>query len=155
MFIGLCTERGEIKSSIVLAGDPKQLCAVTKSVYAKRLGYNISYMEFLANQTCYKPNSKTGKYNPQLIVQLTENYRNHRAILHTSKKLYYNNTLQCRASTGLFYKMQLSTIKLIETDHYRSFLSIRYNRYLYWNRFVTKQGIPNYLRKCHRYLPEI
>lgn len=124
MFIGLCTEDREIKSSIVLAGDPKQLGAVTKSDYAKRLGYNLSYMEFLFNQNCYKPNSKTGKYNPRFIVQLTENYRNHRAILHTSNKLFYNNNLQCEASTGLFYKMYLITIELLETDHYRSFYSL-------------------------------
>lgn len=119
MSIGLCTDDHEINSSIVLSGDPKQLGAVTKSENAKSLGYNVSFMEFLFNQKAYKPNSETGQYNPRFIVQLTDNYRSHKDILQTSNKLYYNNTLQCKASTGLFYERKPITIELNETDLYR------------------------------------
>lgn len=99
MFVGLCTEDGEIKCGIVIAGDPNQLDAVVKSNYAKKLNYSTSYMEFLMEQGCYQ------NMNSKCIVQLTENYRNHPAILKPVSELFYKETLQCKASTGKYYSL--------------------------------------------------
>lgn len=97
IFPGLCSEYGEIKCSIILAGDPQQLNAVVKSDYAKQLKYEVSYMEFLMEKDCYK------KLHSKCVVQLTENYRNHPAILHPASKLFYKQTLLPKASKGNFY----------------------------------------------------
>lgn len=44
---GLCTEKDQIHSRVILAGDPKQLDAVVKSKFAIQLGFKTSFMEFL------------------------------------------------------------------------------------------------------------
>lgn len=98
--LGLCTSYGVVKSSIVLAGDPKQLDAVTKSGYAKKLGYNTSFMEQLFEKPLYQRNPKTGNYNEKYITQLVKNYRSHSAILRIPNILFYENKLQAKAPSG-------------------------------------------------------
>lgn len=90
---------GEVKSSIVLSGDPKQLDAVTKSKYAEKLGYNKSYMQYLFEKPVYQRTS-SGKYDSSHIVQLTHNYRSHKTILYPSNELFYGGDLVPAASKG-------------------------------------------------------
>lgn len=99
-FIGLCSDFGQINSRIVLAGDPRQLEAVTLSKHAVKLGFKKSYMEFLMDQTRYSRDPNTGKYDPHYIVQLTKNYRSHSAILYIPNKQFYENKLESKALPG-------------------------------------------------------
>lgn len=98
--LGLCTSAGEIKSSIVLAGDPKQLDAVTKSGYAGKLGFKTSFMEHLFEKRLYKRNPVTGEFNQKYITQLVKNYRSHPAILNIPNELFYDNKLEAKAPEG-------------------------------------------------------
>lgn len=96
---GLCTEVKELKSTIVLSGDPQQLEPVTKSEYAKQLGFKSSLMEFLMGKVYYQP-TNDDKYDSIGIVQLTKNYRNHAKILDPSSKPFYKEKLEAVASKG-------------------------------------------------------
>lgn len=86
----------------MLAGDPKQLDAICKSNVAAKLGYKISLMERLFNRPLYQRHPTTNKYNSKYITQLTQNYRSHKAILHAPNVLFYDETLEAKASDGLF-----------------------------------------------------
>lgn len=89
----------------MLAGDPKQLDAVTKSTKAANIGFKTSYMEQLFQRPLYQRNSKTDKFNPKYITQLVKNYRSHAAILHIPNILFYDNKLEAKAPTGLFLNL--------------------------------------------------
>lgn len=52
--IGLCTQKSEVRSSIILSGDPKQLEPVTISENAIKLGFKTSLMGRLFEQPAYK-----------------------------------------------------------------------------------------------------
>lgn len=95
--IGLCTEFSEIKSSIILSGDPMQLDAVAKSKFAIKLGIKTSYIEQLFNLPRYQRNSMTGQYESSYIIQLTKNYRSHEAILQIPNELFYGGALEPKA----------------------------------------------------------
>lgn len=97
---GLCTELRHVNCGIILAGDPKQLDAVTKSGLAEALGFSKSFMETLLEQTCYQRCKLTNQYDSKNIVQLRENYRSHEAILKLPNQLFYNETLKPAASEG-------------------------------------------------------
>lgn len=99
IMLGLSTERGEVKSNIILSGDPNQLDAVTLSKYAKQFGYSRSYMERLCDEPCYQ--RQRGKYNTKCIVQLTKNFRSHSFILDIANRLFYDGSLECKAAKGL------------------------------------------------------
>lgn len=106
--IGLCTGfDGKVWSSIVSAGDPMQLEAVTKSKHAKQLGFSTSLMEQLFKCQLYKRNPLTNTYNPRFITQLLKNYRSHPDILKVPNELFYENRLKPQM-TGtrktVFYK---------------------------------------------------
>lgn len=99
--LGLCTSSyGIIHSSVVLAGDPKQLDAVTKSDYAVKLGFKTSFMEHLFEKPLYSRHPYTHKYNHKYITQLVKNYRSHPAILSIPNKLFYDNKLEAKAPSG-------------------------------------------------------
>lgn len=100
IFIGLCTRTGKILAQIVLAGDPKQLDAVTKSENAKDLGFQTSFMEHLCERKLYKCNPETKTHNGKYITQLIRNYRSHGLILKIPNDLFYNGTLLACASNG-------------------------------------------------------
>lgn len=91
----------EFSSSIILAGDPKQLPAVTKSNCAKRMGFATSLMERLFAKPLYQRDPITGQYNEKFITQLTRNYRSHAAILHIPNALFYDHKLLAMAPIGV------------------------------------------------------
>lgn len=95
--LGLSTVSNGIASSIVLAGDPKQLPAVTKSTFATKMGFSTSFMERLFTKPLYQRHPITRQYNQQFITQLVKNYRSHSAILHISNVLFYDNKLEVAA----------------------------------------------------------
>lgn len=83
-------------SCIVLSGDPMQLDAVTKSKYAKDLGFSTSSMEHLFKQPLYQPNPITKKFNAKYITQLVQNFRSHADILKVPNELFYENRLEAQ-----------------------------------------------------------
>lgn len=95
--LGLSTLSGGIGASIVLAGDPRQLPAVTKSTFATKMGFSTSFMERLFTKPLYRHDPLTGQYNQNYITQLVKNYRSHSAILHIPNVLFYHNTLEAAA----------------------------------------------------------
>lgn len=105
--VGLCTVPNEVKSSIVLAGDTKQLDAVTKSVHAQQLNFNISFMENLLEKNLYKRDTTTGKFNQNYITQLVKNYRCHPAILRKPSDLFYDGVLEAAAPESVYIYLLL------------------------------------------------
>lgn len=101
--IGLCTSHKNIHAQIVLAGDPKQLDAVTKSGKAKALGYSISLLEQLCNTNLYSRNATTGNFNERYITQLVKNYRSHPHILSVPNELFYEKKLEPWAEESNVY----------------------------------------------------
>lgn len=102
LLVGLCSELHEVKARIVLAGDPKQLDAVTKSRNAEKLGFKLSWMEYLMeNKKCYARNPVTKRHNSRHIVVLTKNYRSHQSILDIPNKLLYDGMLEAAGNTGI------------------------------------------------------
>lgn len=92
--VGLCTEEETIYPRIILSGDPKQLDIVTKSFWAKRLGYSKSWLEHTINLPLYKSGIIENKKNSIYITQLIYNYRSHPCILHMPNKLFYEGALR-------------------------------------------------------------
>lgn len=45
---------------------------------------------------------QTNTYTSKYITQLTQNYRSHKAILHAPNVLFYDETLEAKATDGLF-----------------------------------------------------
>lgn len=86
-------------STIVLAGDPKQLGPVVKSHLAKELGYDQSYMERLMTYPLYSRDPVSGLFNNRYITQLVKNYRSHESILRIPNKLFYENKLEACAES--------------------------------------------------------
>lgn len=78
----------------MLAGDPKQLNAVTKSKYAEKIGFGKSLMEQLFEKEIYQRNLITQKYNQRYVVQLVKNYRSHAEILKIPNEIFYENMLE-------------------------------------------------------------
>lgn len=101
--LGLCSEHGKVNTKIVLAGDHKQLDAVTKSKYATKLGFKMSWMEYLMkSKKCYTRHPITKRYDPDCIIVLTKNYRSHPAILHVPNQLFYDGTLEAKGDKGMY-----------------------------------------------------
>lgn len=91
---GLCTSPKKVHAKIILAGDPKQLDAVTRSPRAKQLGFQTSWLEQLCSTNLYSRNATTNKFNECYITQLVKNYRSHPQILSIPNELFYENKLQ-------------------------------------------------------------
>lgn len=102
MYVGLCTTKKEIHAQIVLAGDPKQLGAVSKSLVGKQLGYTVSWMERLCEYQLYSKQS-AGNFDIRYITQLVKNYRSHPEILRIPNELFYDNTLVALAKEGFIF----------------------------------------------------
>lgn len=58
-------------------------------------------MERLMHRSVYKKDTATKQFDNQYVVQLRLNYRSHKAILQPSNDLFYDNTLQAMAKSGL------------------------------------------------------
>lgn len=145
--LGLCTSTREIHAKIVLAGDPKQLDAVTKSECAKSLGYNISWLERLCSTNLYSRNASTGQFNEMFITQLVKNYRSHPYILRVSNELFYENKLEAYAPEG---NKSLLTINLIRSTLliyfvFNSYHIFRSNKLVHQFTFLTVEAISNHL----------
>lgn len=101
IYLGLCSEKGEVKARIVLAGDPKQLDAVTKSKNAMQLGFQTSWMEYLMeNKKCYMRHPILKRHSVENIIVLTTNYRSHSDILAIPNKLFYDGILEAKGNIG-------------------------------------------------------
>lgn len=98
IILGLCTTNGKIHASIIVAGDPKQLDAVTRSSQAISMGFKTSFLEYLYNRPLYERNQITQQFNGEFITQLINNYRSHKTILKIPNELFYENTLLAKAS---------------------------------------------------------
>ncbi|GAA5884186.1 hypothetical protein JCM16303_005959 [Sporobolomyces ruberrimus] len=83
-------------TSVVLAGDPKQLGPVVRSVVAGNLGLKTSLLERLMSTPLYDQHSI--EYRGLTYTKLVKNYRNHPAILFTSNREFYLNELELCAS---------------------------------------------------------
>ncbi|VDC03812.1 unnamed protein product [Peniophora sp. CBMAI 1063] len=79
------------KTNIVLAGDPKQLGPVIRSMVARRLGLEKSYLQRLmdSQDNLYDPHEGHGR----TVVKLVQNYRSHEAILTFPNQEFYDNEL--------------------------------------------------------------
>jgi helicase MOV-10 len=80
----------------VLAGDPKQLGPIIHSVLARRMKYDMSFMERLFGNATYQKYSifnHFGGYNPFYITKLTHNYRSHASLLQVPSTLFYDSEL--------------------------------------------------------------
>lgn len=132
----MCSSYNQIESKIILAGDPKQLDAVTKSLNAVKLGYKTSFMEHLFNRRLYTRNTTTGKYNQKFITQLVKNYRSHSDILSVPNNLFYENKLVAKAPKG-----NLILIFDFKYSQYNFFQ--RYNGLVYRFEFITIKIISN------------
>ncbi|GJE90147.1 DEXXQ/H-box helicase domain-containing protein [Phanerochaete sordida] len=72
----------DARTNVVLSGDPKQLGPVIRSAVARRFGLDKSYLERVMERAgC-------------TVVQLTQNFRSHPAILKFPSEQFYENTLQ-------------------------------------------------------------
>lgn len=94
---GLCTTLGKVHAKIILAGDPKQLDAVTISPWTEKLGFSKSLLEHLFNFALYKRDTISGRFNSKYITQLVKNYRSHPAILEIPNALFYDGSLEAKS----------------------------------------------------------
>lgn len=80
-----------ITAQIVLSGDHKQLGAIIRDKFCRKLGMEKSLMERLMDtDSKYQRNPK---YDPNFVTQLVQNYRSHSAILQFSNENFYDSQL--------------------------------------------------------------
>lgn len=85
--------KGKSPGQLVLAGDPMQLGPIITSGLCKKFGMEQSYMERLVRTSqAYKTN-QDGKYPPELLTYLVNNYRSHPDILRLPNHMFYHNKL--------------------------------------------------------------
>jgi helicase MOV-10 len=95
----------DLRTNVVLAGDPKQLGPIIRSALARRLELDVSYMERLMKDTMYDEHGGHGVtyafYSPfdtfltfvRSVVKLKKNYRSHEAILKFPNERFYGGEL--------------------------------------------------------------
>lgn len=87
----------DVVGQIVLAGDPKQLGAMSVSKVFKSLSLDVSMLErLLTNDSCYSQTFGPDKneFNNFYVTQLKINYRSHPSILQVFNQEFYENTLE-------------------------------------------------------------
>eukprot|EP00026_Physarum_polycephalum_P000193 Phypoly_transcript_00193.p1 GENE.Phypoly_transcript_00193~~Phypoly_transcript_00193.p1 ORF type:complete len:940 (+),score=127.19 Phypoly_transcript_00193:1526-4345(+) len=95
------------KTTVVLAGDPKQLGPVIRSPYAILDGQGLarSLLERLISLHPYRRDvinfAPYGNYNIRLITKLVNNYRSHPDILTIPNQLFYDKELVPMANIAL------------------------------------------------------
>ncbi|KAG8913407.1 hypothetical protein FRC01_004558, partial [Tulasnella sp. 417] len=77
-------------TTIVLAGDPKQLGPVIRSPVARRLGLDISYLDRIMSMNMYK----TAENRGVTYVKLVKNWRSHQAIVDFPNQEFYDGELE-------------------------------------------------------------
>ncbi|TFY71299.1 hypothetical protein EVG20_g1692 [Dentipellis fragilis] len=80
----------DLKTNVILSGDPKQLGPIIRSAVARKLELDTSYMERLLERPIYQPAVGNGR----VVVKLTKNYRSHPAILRYPNERFYNSDLE-------------------------------------------------------------
>jgi len=79
---------------LILAGDPMQLGPIITSDLCKKFKMDRSYMERLVNTSpAYNLEGNSGKYPPELVTLLVNNYRSHPDILKLPNEMFYRNQL--------------------------------------------------------------
>jgi hypothetical protein len=78
------------KTKVILAGDTMQTDPPVSSSIAKQYGLGVSLLERLYDTEFYK-NGHNCK------IHLTENHRSHEQIMSLPSKLFYDNTITCKA----------------------------------------------------------
>lgn len=120
-----------VNCSIVLAGDPMQLDAMTQSKYASELGFKTSFMEKLLQKPCYMRNKISHEFHSRYITQLVQNYRSHYNILEVPNELFYEKQLIPKASKGLskenhriLYKSNKGSLVMNNQSAYHNLIQI-------------------------------
>ncbi|KAJ3047080.1 hypothetical protein HK097_000254 [Rhizophlyctis rosea] len=109
-----------IRSQVILAGDPKQLGPIIRSRVAKAWGLDKSYLERITDlpvystttspslsstaatpQTDTATQSSSSFKHPHLITKLVANYRSHPAIIDLPNRLFYGGDLLARADQNM------------------------------------------------------
>lgn len=139
----MVTKESEVFAKIVIAGDPKQLEAVTKCQVAESYGFSESYLEYLTQLKLYQP---TPEYDPRFITFLVKNYRSHASILFVPNRLFYGNRLEACASPGNVFFNYFFTVLLFFFIVFYSL--IRYNRLVYWLNVSGIGQSSNYFLFC-------
>lgn len=93
-------------TSVVLAGDPKQLGPIIHSGVAKEAGLGLSLLERLTSMPPYATvvngdGSTSSSSGSGLIVKLVRNYRSHHKLLQLPSQLFYQGELQACASSDI------------------------------------------------------
>ncbi|KIO21489.1 hypothetical protein M407DRAFT_80331 [Tulasnella calospora MUT 4182] len=84
------------RTTVVLAGDPKQLGPIIRSPMARRLGLEDSYLDRLMSMNLYSSLENRGV----TYVKLTKNWRSHPAIIDFPNNQFYGGELEaCAASS--------------------------------------------------------
>lgn len=90
-------------TSVVLAGDPKQLGPVIHSSVAKQAGLGVSLLERLTSLPPYAAVVDGGSgasSGDGLIVKLVRNYRSHHSLLRLPSQLFYGGEPHPSCSAG-------------------------------------------------------
>ncbi|KAG8924963.1 hypothetical protein FRC01_010849 [Tulasnella sp. 417] len=81
------------RTSIILAGDPKQLGPVIRSPVARQLGLDRSYLERLMSLPMYEVRGCRGATH----VKLIKNWRSHQGIISFPNRMFYDGELEACA----------------------------------------------------------
>uniref|UniRef100_A0A1Q3EWY7 Uncharacterized protein n=1 Tax=Culex tarsalis TaxID=7177 RepID=A0A1Q3EWY7_CULTA len=88
-------------TSIVLAGDPKQLGPVIQCDFLDQTNHGMSLLERLTDHELYRRNDHTGSYDPRVITLLRDNFRSHLALLKFPNQAFYDGQLRVKADPEL------------------------------------------------------
>ena len=90
-------------TTVVLAGDPRQLGPTVRCAEAKAAGLGLSMMERLLALPAYKEAGAFDEAHP--VVVLRRNYRAHEALLALPSRLFYNDALIAAAPRSVTHSM--------------------------------------------------
>ncbi|KAG8972234.1 hypothetical protein FRB90_010274, partial [Tulasnella sp. 427] len=88
---------GNTETTVILAGDPKQLGPVIRSPVARRLGLDVSYLDRLMAAEMYKGVDSRGI----TYVKLIKNWRSHPAIIEFPNDQFYDGELEPHADPAV------------------------------------------------------
>ncbi|KIO33704.1 hypothetical protein M407DRAFT_17322 [Tulasnella calospora MUT 4182] len=85
------------RTSVILAGDPKQLGPVIRSPVARQLGLDRSYLERLMSLPMYE----VKEYRGATYVKLIKNWRSNPAIIRFPNQMFYDGELEACAPSSV------------------------------------------------------
>ncbi|ORY92487.1 P-loop containing nucleoside triphosphate hydrolase protein [Leucosporidium creatinivorum] len=92
----------DANTSVILAGDPKQLGPITRSPVASAFNYHTSLLERLMSIPSYTSTESRGT----LYVKLLDNYRSHAQILTYPNAEFYQNELIVKAPLTTTHRLE-------------------------------------------------